>query len=164
MPSIIKTIVKDNGFKKAMGEIAKLSRHPYLLIGIQSDAGVHPDSDFTYANIGATHEFGTKRAGAGNRVFIPARPWLNPTMTEGKKDFEVFQDKLANQMLNGKLTLEDLMDRLGLKIQSAMRAKVSSNIAPPNTIMTIKRKGSTRTLIDTGLLRSKISYLMRFES
>ena len=165
LKGIAKTLEKDRGFKKAMGELAKLSRKPYLKVGVQADAGIHPEGNFTVANIGATQEFGTKEAGRENKVYIPPRPWLGSTFTEKKEEFEQFQDKLAKLMLAGKSTLEDLLERLGFKMTSAVKGKISEGDPswPPLSRATIEAKGSTKALIDTGFLRNKVTHIKGFD-
>ncbi len=56
------------------------------------------------------------------------------------------------------VTLLEVSDDIGLKLENAIRQKILSNVPPPNDPATIKAKGSSHTLIDTGTLLDSISH------
>ena len=60
----------------------------------------------------------------------------------------------ANQ--DGHMTLLQIAKNIAEMIKDAIQESISSNIAPSNSDMTIARKKSSSTLIDTGLLRSSV--------
>ena len=55
-------------------------------------------------------------------------------------------------------TLLELSEDIGMKIENAIRLKILSNVPPPLKEATIKRKGSSQTLIDTGQMLASISH------
>ena len=55
-------------------------------------------------------------------------------------------------------TLSELSEDLGMKIENAIRLKILSNVPPPLKEATIKRKGSSHTLIDSGQMLASITH------
>ena len=55
-------------------------------------------------------------------------------------------------------TLLEIGDEVGMKIENAIRLKILSNVPPPLKEATIKRKGSSQTLIDSGQMLASISH------
>ena len=42
-----------------------------------------------------------------------------------------------------------------------VKLTISNNMPPPNSEKTIKKKGSSKTLIDTGAMRNAVSYRVK---
>ena len=55
-------------------------------------------------------------------------------------------------------TIYELSEDLGMKIENAIRLKILSNVPPPLKEATIKRKGSSHTLIDSGQMLASITH------
>ena len=53
---------------------------------------------------------------------------------------------------------EELIGLLGEQIVADIKEKIDSNIPPLLSPATIKRKKSTKTLIDTGIMKNSINY------
>lgn len=47
------------------------------------------------------------------------------------------------------------------KIAGMIRAKIASNVPPPNAASTVKNKGSSKTLIDTGEMRNSVQVVWK---
>lgn len=101
------------------------------------------------AFIAEIHEFGL---GVPERSFI--RAWFDANQDKIKKAIAA----AMQQVIKGKYTKEVALERLGALFASQIQARISSNIPPPLAPSTIKRKGSSVALIDTGQLRSAITY------
>lgn len=56
----------------------------------------------------------------------------------------------------------ELADTIGMKLENQIRIKILSNIPPPNASSTIKSKGSSYTLIDTGEMLESVSHEVDF--
>mgnify|MGYP001436983470 CR=1 FL=1 len=56
----------------------------------------------------------------------------------------------------------EMANDVGMKIENAIRLKILSNIPPPNATSTIKAKGSSHTLIDTGEMLDFVSHEVEF--
>ena len=55
-------------------------------------------------------------------------------------------------------TIYEITEDLGMKIENAIRLKILSNVPPPLKEATIKRKGSSHTLIDSGQMLASITH------
>jgi hypothetical protein len=95
---------------------------------------------------------------------IPARPVIEPAI-ENKK--ELISKHMANAfksaMEGNEDKMRDYLKRAGTAgANAAIRwFKNPANGWPPNSAETIRRKGSSRPLIDSGQLRSSIIYVLR---
>ena len=55
-------------------------------------------------------------------------------------------------------TIYEITEDIGMKIENAIRLKILSNVPPPLKEATIKRKGSSHTLIDSGQMLASITH------
>lgn len=53
---------------------------------------------------------------------------------------------------------EDIAENIGMFLENKIREKILSDVPPPNAESTIKRKGSSHTLIDDSILLSSITH------
>ena len=53
---------------------------------------------------------------------------------------------------------EGILSRLGILAQGDVQSTITSLSSPPNSPVTIKLKGSSSPLIDTGEMRARVSY------
>src|SRR5690606_5993627 len=127
-------------------EIDKLRTPHYALVGIHESAGVEPGSDgLTVATLGAIQHFGNDD--------IPARPWLDKGAESGTKDYlETIQEGVEDG-----LDAKQIMARVGEEAEGAIRQYITDLDSPPNKPSTIKRKGSSNPLIDTGNMRQSVT-------
>lgn len=142
--------MKINGLQEVQAalekEIAKLRTPYYALVGIHESAGVQPGSDgMTVATIGAIQHFGNDD--------IPARPWLDKGVEAGTKEII---DTIREGIEDG-LESRRIMARVGAEAEGAVRKYITDLDTPPNKPSTIKRKGSSNPLIDTGNLRQSVT-------
>jgi hypothetical protein len=56
----------------------------------------------------------------------------------------------------------ELAKDVGMKLENNIRIKILSNIPPPNASSTIRSKGSSHTLIDTGEMLESVSHEVDF--
>lgn len=104
----------------------------------------------TLAEVAVSHEFGTDK--------IPQRSFIRATVDLKAAEIATNQEKLAAQVMEGKVTPEAALERLGASVQGMVQARVAEGINPPLKPATIARKGSSKPLIDSGQLRSSITY------
>lgn len=159
----------DRGWKRIEAAINELEGLE-VVVGIQSDeAG--PETGFNMAALAATHEFGTDRAGKSRKVRIPERSFLRSTFDEKRAEIEHAAQRTIALILDGRHTVQGGLGRFGQFVQLQIKAKVRSNIGPPNAISTIQRKIrgkkararalANKTLIDTGRMLGSITYAIR---
>ena len=95
------------------------------------------------------NEFGTST--------IEARPFLQTAFNENQKKYEGIIKNIYEKALDGK-DIDIDINKLGELMVNDIKEKISSNIQPKNADSTIAKKGSSKTLIDTGIMRSSIEY------
>lgn len=94
-------------------------------------------------------------------VTIPPRPFIRRTMIKHKNKYQKMCVRGCNLIAQGKYTGEQFLNILGQTVQADMRQELTKLKDPPNKPITIERKGSSNSLIDTGELRRKIQYEVR---
>jgi hypothetical protein len=130
-----------------------------LEIGVfgEKAAQKHDNSDLTIGDIAEIHEFGSELA------HIPERSWLRGYVDENRPRLEEMVRRLAGAVVAGKLTTEQALDQLGLKVVGEIQTRIANNIPPPLKQKTIDRKGSSVALIDTEQFRSSIAHAVTKE-
>lgn len=89
---------------------------------------------------------------------IPPRPFISQAMHKGRGELRTFLRAEAKGILTGKITMAQALPRLGIWGQQKIQDQIGSNMAPRNSPVTVRLKGSSRTLVDTGRLRSSVSW------
>lgn len=158
--SKINTRYLDKGFVKAKKIIEEMKDVAYIKVGILAEDGDsrQPGDELNLAGIAAVNEFGTTKAGKGNTTVIPARPFIRSTMDE-KKGF--FSKVTADALIRISSLRSDPLDELnkiGLVIAESIKTKITQIRTPANAPSTIKGKGSSKPLIDTGRMRASIRH------
>ena len=69
--------------------------------------------------------------------------------------------KLLQRVIAGELTEDAALEQFGAWSKGEIQARIARGVPPPNAASTVKRKGSSTPLIDTGILRSSIDYEVR---
>jgi hypothetical protein len=83
---------------------------------------------------------------------------LRSTIDENLTKIQGWHRTAMEKIFDGKATPREVLTGIGERLQKLVRAKIKSNVPPPNAPSTIKRKGSARTLIDTKLLLESINF------
>lgn len=136
---------RDLGWKAIKREMAAASH-------IEAAVGIHDGEIAQYATY---NEFGTKE--------IPSRPFMRIALDENKsaisKDFE----EETNKLVTGKTTARISLLRIGLKHAKRIQKVITGrNIPPPLDPKTVARKkGSTKTLVDTGAMVNAVTAIVR---
>ena len=161
------------------------SQDSYVTVGIHEDAN-DPEGGLTMASLGATHHFGADidhpggtpygystevdaergvgrflKKGTGfmvlgetepHKIKIPARRWLDTGVISGIKQYEEALEDLQPE------TIADALEVVGIEASSATRTYMRDLRTPPNAPSTIKKKGSSNPLIDTGEMVQSVDY------
>lgn len=114
------------------------------------------EDGLTNAAIGATHEYGS----SDRRV--PMRPWLFAAVEKHREDYAKLFRVFAAQVLEGKMSSVRMLNLIGAKATADVKNYVTqgSPIPPPNAPSTVARKGSDRTLIDTGRMIGAVTWAL----
>lgn len=141
---------RDLGKSKIEREL-KAARKIVALVGIPSDAKRHDDNP----NIGlAEIAFIMEKGSAVNN--IPARPFMKQTRTMNEKKVAGLSKKYLSSISTGKMSASDAIKKLGASYEGSMKRIFIEGSFAPDAPATVRRKKSSRPLIDTGLLRQSI--------
>ena len=131
----------------------KAARKLVALVGIPSDAKRHEDNPYiVLAQIAYIMEKGS----AVNN--IPARPFMHQTRERNEKRVLGLSKKLLKNLSNGSTTAMDAIKKLGVTYEGSMKRIFIEGSFAPNALSTIRKKKSSRPLIDTSLLRQSIKF------
>jgi hypothetical protein len=157
----------DRGYKALMARLYKASGGPpSVRVGIlaqdadtayvrKADRAANTnsvESAVTLLQVAIFNEFGTSR--------IPARSFLRAWVDENEETIREKFFILMKSVVKGERTKEQILDLIGLWAVGQIQERISAGIEPGNAQSTIDRKGSSKPLIDTGLLRSSISHMV----
>lgn len=139
------------GLAQKLAQIRKkYQQSSQVLVGVPAAAGSNNGEkivDYARAN-----EFGT--------ATIPERSFLRVPLYSAQasiaKDFE----RLMKMVAEGKLTMAQALDQIGQVAAGISQGAISDGISPANAPSTMRVKGSSKPLIDTGRLRQSITWVV----
>lgn len=100
----------------------------------------------TLEEVALWNEYGTER--------IPPRPFLSRAL----KSATTRCNKLVQARMEENADMEQIAKEIGVELQGAIYEQIDSGHFVPNAPATIRRKGSSRPLIDTGNLRQSVHW------
>lgn len=152
--TITELVAAKQAIRNKLGQYVAASKRQ-VTVGIHADAGVHPDSGITNAQLGALLNYGNPHNKLfGNPAPIPARPWLVPGVESGTQDIA---DTIAHGITND-LPLNQVLEQVGSFAAGSVQQYMTDLTSPANSAYTVSRKGSDNPLIDTGALRASVTY------
>ena len=129
-----------------------------VLVGIPQENNATREDGVTNVQLMYIHTYGSPARR------IPARPTIEPAITD-PANRAVLQNLLKVSMvsafagnLNGALTGKN---RAGMMAVNMIKTRFGSAALAPNAPSTVRRKGSSAPLIDTGVLRNSITFVIR---
>lgn len=143
--------VIDRGWKRIKRELAK-AKGAKVKIGLQADAGQHREGRIDIVQLAAIHEFGAPRRG------IPERPFIRSTADEQRESMFRTTRAELDKIYTGRSDVAKSLSVMGQIMQDKIIAKINSGIPPPNRPGTIRKKGSSKTLVDTGQLKQSVRW------
>jgi hypothetical protein len=169
-------------------ELAAPRSDKVVTVGIHEEAGNVESGDITMAGLGVTHEFGAEvkhpggtsygyaskaaadrdevrflKKGAGymelgvtqaHAITIPARPWLEPGVASATPEVLLtIQDGMAAGQ-----SMDQILETVGVVAAAAVKVYMTELKTPPNAASTIRQKGSSNPLIDSGAMRQSVTH------
>ncbi len=125
---------------------------------LAKDGSENHSEGITVFQIGMIHEFGVPEKNIPRRSFI--RVPIENNIKEITKLIENNHKLVSENTMSAKTAL----DRIGIKAQNTIKESFRNNDWKPLKRATVKRKGSSRPLIDTGQLIGSISYIVEKEN
>ncbi len=133
--------------------LRKMQKSPHVAVGILQDKPV--SKELTMVDLATVHEYGSKDGR------IPKRSFMRKTFDTRRKRYIQFIAKLQNRYINGKLTMHQALTQLGEIVSKDIVATINRGIKPKLKPATIKRKKSSKPLINHGVLKGEITHQVR---
>lgn len=142
----------DTGYRRLMITLARF-RGGGVFVGVPENAGTG-EGGATIAQIAAFNEFGTADG------HVPERSFLRSTLIENRKKYETAFGRELGKLIDGKRKFRDVLGAVGFLAERDVKRKIRSLREPANAASTIRQKGSSNPLIDTGRMRSAIRHVV----
>ena len=134
-------------FFRELGELKKLE----VRVGFQrGDAQEEDGTDM--CDVAAFNELGTDH--------IPARPFIRQSVDDNESKINSFLKEEVKDFAQGK-SAEQILKEIGIFQKDLMQDKITSGSFAPNAESTIKKKGSSKPLVDTGRMRQSVNYVIQ---
>ncbi len=151
---------KDLGFKEILKEINKLTKLE-ILVGIQEGSitsresrGNHTrDAGVNIAQYAAENEFGTRET--------PQRSFMRTSFDENFSKIEAFIMLQYGKVIDGDQTARGAANLIGESMARLIQRKIRAIVFPPNSKLTIARKGSNKPLVDFGAMIEAVRYVIK---
>jgi len=142
-----------------MAEQLEKAKRQSVFVGLPAEkvGGKVYGDGMTVIRIGAIHEFGVPKVG------IPQRSFLRVPFRIKQKEMNKAIAKQFEEITNGR-KVDIALGRIGVIATNISKGAFRSDGYgewEPNDPETIARKGSSTTLVDTGILRSSITWVVR---
>lgn len=140
---------KDLGLQRFIAQL-QVAKRAEVVIGLQEG---DTNGGQSIAEYGAYNEYGT-----GD---IPERSFMRTSFDENNR--RISQD-IATQydlVKQGKKTVYAAFNWIGERHSTDIKDKIGSNIQPANSPITIARKGSSATLIASGIMQKLVRHIVR---
>lgn len=151
-PLKFKSVIKDTdrGYRDLMKRIEACKRAA-ILVGITQGTGAasHEGTGRSVLDIAMIHEFGL---GVPERSFI--RGWFDAFQPTASKQIAA----LMASVVSGKRTLSQVLELLGVRFVGECQRYMINGPFQALSPITIRRKGSSKPLIDTGQMKSSVTY------
>lgn len=123
-----------------------------LVVRVGIPAGKHEEDGTPVAMIAAVHEFGSPEQG------IPERPFLRITPVKQRMKYARLNRINLVKMLRGQMAVETALGQLGEMAKGDVQQEIRNGNFAPLKAETIRRKGSSKPLIDSGQMIQSVSW------
>lgn len=150
-------VFKSKSIKKtnlSLSDIKKQLKNAAIKVGVPKSTGsaIHEDSSITIAGLAMVHEFGSP---ARN---IPERSFIRSTVQAKRNIIKKLFIQQGKKIMDGQVSTKDGLSIVGEFMQGEIKKTIVALKTPPNKPSTIKKKGSSNPLVDTGQLLQSIKY------
>lgn len=111
-------------------------------------------NSITMADLAAIHYHGAPSKN------IPQRDVITPTIEQNESKYLGFIDRSIPSLIDGSMELKTMWQYLGMEGQADLQKQMITAKLAPLSPRTIRRKGSSRPLIDSGQLRQGVTYIV----
>ena len=149
-------IDRDRGYRALKARLEALKGDDnYVKVGVLASTAARTDARGpSNVDLGVIHEFGSPAQG------IPERSWLRSAFDLFRDKWFAFAQTQVKAILDGKKTVPVALELLGLRASADVKKHITTGegIPPPNAPSTIKRKKSSRPLVDTAQFVNAITH------
>ena len=142
----VSTKLTDMGIDKVLENVMELGGKQ-VKVGIQAGSGSHDGVDIL--DIAIYNHFGTRN--------IPSRPFVSDCFDKNQGQISEAKKRIVYRVMEGMPASAGLA-QLGQWYQDVLKGHIRNGGWVPNAPATIKRKGSSRPLIDTGQLVNSVRW------
>lgn len=133
-------------FRKELEKLKQME----VRVGYQEGI-TYPDGT-SVVDVAMWNELGTSIA--------PSRPFMRNSVDNHIDEITQFAQSQVNTIADGN-TAEQILKKIGLFQKDMVQQEITNGSFEPNAPSTIKKKGSSKPLIDTGLLRQSVNYQIK---
>lgn len=133
--------------KQTLRELAKLQ----VRIGFEHGKATE-ENGADVCDVAAWNELGT--------VHMPSRPFLRSSVDDNMGEITSFL-KSQNDSIVGGASAEQVLKEIGIFQKDLIQEKIGSGGFAPNAPSTVRQKGSSTPLIDTGRMRQSVDYVIK---
>jgi hypothetical protein len=137
---------------KAFDALKRLTGDSNRVVNVGVGPGTREPDGTPMAMIGAVHEYGEPSLG------IQERAWLRPAITENREKYTALNRINLLKLMKGEITYDDALGQLGLMAQGMARQQIQNGTYQALKAATIRRKRSSKPLIDKGNFLQSITY------
>lgn len=141
-------IDRDLGFSEIITNLKKLADKE-IKVGIQGDESAKYENGVSVIDVAIFNEYGTDK--------IPSRPFIRQCFELHSKEAFGRLEKVVGFIGQGG-DVNVALGSVGQWYEQRMKHVLTNYAWHPNSIATIRQKGSSKPLIDTGQLRNSIRY------
>ena len=136
---------------KQLIEQLKASGEKAVYVGFPAEFNekVEGSDNFNLASLAAVLEFGNER--------IPSRPFLRQTLAENQEKYTALFVKL----FESGVSIDQIYEQIALIAQGDVQQNIVNGKWTANAPSTLKRKKSSKPLIDTGKLRQSVKGIVK---
>lgn len=133
---------------KKLQKILKELADKEVRVGFQQGKATEEDGT-DICDIAAWNELGT--------VNMPSRPFLRMSVDDNSDKINSFMSAQKRSIINGE-PADRILKKIGIFQKDLIQEKITEGSFAPNAPSTIKAKGSSKPLIDTGRMRQSVNF------
>lgn len=133
---------------KKLQKILKELADKEVRVGFQQGKATEEDGT-DICDIAAWNELGT--------VNMPSRPFLRMSVDDNSDKINSFMSAQKRSIIKGE-SADRILKKIGIFQKDLIQEKITEGSFAPNAPSTIKAKGSSKPLIDTGRMRQSVNF------
>lgn len=95
-----------------------------------------------------------------HKIVIPERSFLRVPLRQNVDNLKKGFASLAGKVSRGEISAFQMLDQIGARAAGYCKEAIEAGIEPPNAPSTIRSKGSSKPLVDKGIMRNAITHVV----